>query len=239
MMTPCARGAVKAPEPSRGTFISAGWKPNNVGNVQRMECADQPASQSAALRDREEHLGALMARMAQGDQSALAELYDETNILVYSLALRILHDQYAAEDVTIEVFTQVYQRAAQYDRSRGAPSAWLIILTRSRAIDRLRAEMTRREREEALAETATIMTSVDGPEACSATTELRRIVQHALALLTPEQREVIEIAYYTGLSHGEIAAKLGQPLGTVKTRIRTGMMLLREQLRSVLAETQP
>lgn len=239
MMTTCARDAVKVPEPSRGIFISAGWKPNDVGSVQRMGCADQPASQLAALRAREEHLGALMARLVQGDQSALAELYDETNTLVYSLALRILHDQYAAEDVTIEVYVQVHRRAAQYDRSRGTPSAWLIMLTRSRAIDRLRTEMTRREREGALDETATVTTSIDDPEAYSATTELRRIVQHALAMLTPEQREVIENAYYTGLSHGEIAAKLGQPLGTVKTRIRTGMMLLREQLRPVLAETQP
>ena len=78
-----------------------------------------------------------------------------------------------------------------------------------------------------------------GPEECSATTELRHLVQRALALLTPEQRQVIELAYYSGLSHNEIAAKLGQPLGTVKTRIRTGMMLLREDLRSLLPEAQP
>jgi RNA polymerase sigma-70 factor, ECF subfamily len=140
--------------------------------------------------------------------------------------------------VTIEVYTQVHRQASHYYPQRGTPSAWLLTLTRSRAIDRLRIETLRRAREESLDETATIASLLGDPEACSASSELRRIVQHALSRLTPEQREAIEIAYYAGLSHSEIAAKLGQPLGTVKTRIRTGMMLLREQLAPLLAEAQ-
>jgi RNA polymerase sigma-70 factor (ECF subfamily) len=128
---------------------------------------------------------------------------------------------------------------SSYDANRGTPSAWLVTLTRSRAIDRLRQEAQRREREESL-EAATHMPSLTaGPEESSATTEQRRLVQRALALLTPEQRQVIELAYFSGLSHNEIAARLGQPLGTVKTRIRTGLMLLREDLRSLLTEVQP
>jgi RNA polymerase sigma-70 factor (ECF subfamily) len=232
-------GAVKALEPSGGVLTGAGWKPVNVENLHRMERVDQPVDQLAMHRAREQRLAALMARMERGDQAALAELYDETNTLVYSLALRILRDQYAAEDVTIEVYTQVHRQASHYDPSRGTPSAWLLTLTRSRAIDRLCAETQRREREASLDETATIASLMGGPEECSAATELRRIVQRALARLTPEQREAIEVAYYSGLSHSEIAAKLGQPLGTVKTRIRTGMMLLREYLRPLLAEEQP
>jgi RNA polymerase sigma-70 factor (ECF subfamily) len=222
---------------SLGAFTGSGWKPANVGNVHRMERVDQPVDQQAMLRAREQHLAALLARTAQGDLSALAELYDQTNTLVYSLALRILRDQDAAEDVTIEVYTQVHRQASHYDPSRGPPSAWLLTLTRSRAIDRLRTEAIRREREEALE--ATVTSPGGDPEACSATTELRRIVRRALETLTPEQREVIEIAYYSGLSHSEIAARLGQPLGTVKTRIRTGIMSLREQLRPILAEARP
>lgn len=98
--------------------------------------------------------------------------------------------------MTIEVYTQVHRQASHYDPQRGTPSAWLLTLTRSRAIDRLRIETLRRAREESLDETATIASLLGDPEACSASSELRRIVQHALSRLTPEQREAIEIAYY-------------------------------------------
>jgi RNA polymerase sigma-70 factor, ECF subfamily len=221
-----------------GALANAGWKPGYVGHLHRVERMDQPIDQLAMHRIREQRLGAFMARLAQGDQAALAEIYDETNILVYSLALRILHDQHAAEDVTIEVYTQVHRQASHYDPQRGTPSAWLLTLTRSRAIDRLRIETLRREREESLDETASVASLIGDPEACSASSELQRIVQQALSRLTPEQREAIEIAYYSGLSHSEIAAKLGQPLGTVKTRIRTAMLLLREYLAPLLGEAQ-
>ena len=200
---------------------------------------ESPVEQLRQLQAREEALVALVGRAAEGDQTALAALYDETSALVYGFALRILRDQYAAEDVTIDVYAQVYQQVSIYDANRGTPSAWLLTLTRSRAIDRLRQETQRRTREEPLEATTRMPSLTAGPEECSATTELQHLVQRALALLTPEQRQVIELTYYSGLSHNEIAAKLGQPLGTVKTRIRTGMMLLREYLRSLLTEAQP
>jgi RNA polymerase sigma-70 factor, ECF subfamily len=238
-MDNCAMREVGGLTPDRGVLTGVGWKPARMGHLHRTEHVEQPADQVATVRVREQELAALIVRVAQGDQMALATFYDETSSLVYSLALRILRDQFAAEDVTIDVYTQVYRQASSYDPSRGTPSAWLLTLTRSRAIDHRRAESHRREREEPM-EGATIVSSrATDPEAYSATTELRRIVQLALATLTPEQREVIEIAYYSGLSHSEIAARLGQPLGTVKTRIRTGMMLLREHLRPLLAEAQP
>ena len=238
MMCTDAMDAEDVFDSDHGALANAGWKPGNVGHLHRVERMDQPIDQLAMHRIREQRLGALMARLAQGDQAALAELYDETNVLVYSLALRILRDQPAAEDVTIEVYTQVHRQASHYDPQRGTPSTWLLTLTRSRAIDRLRIETLRREREESLDETATVASLIGDPEAYSASSELRRIVQQALSRLTPEQREAIEIAYYSGLSHSEIAAKLGQPLGTVKTRIRTGMLLLREYLAPLLAEAQ-
>jgi RNA polymerase sigma-70 factor, ECF subfamily len=233
-----AMDAVEFFDSDHGALAHAGWKPGNVGHLHRVERMDQPSDRLVMHRIREQRLGALMARLARGDQAALAELYDETHIPVYSLALRILHHQPAAEDVTIEVYTQVHRQASHYDPQRGTPSAWLLTLTRSRAIDRLRIETLRREREESLDETTTVASLIGDPEASSASSELQRIVQHALSRLTPEQREAIEIAYYSGLSHREIAAKLGQPLGTVKTRIRTGMLLLREYLAPLLAEAQ-
>jgi RNA polymerase sigma-70 factor (ECF subfamily) len=200
---------------------------------------DRPVEPMELLRARERELTALLGRMAQGDQTALAALYDRTSALVYGLALRILREPAAAEDVTLEVYTQAYRQASHYDASRGTPSAWLLMLTRSRAIDRLRLEMQRREREAPLEGAAGTVSSAADPEACGAAAELQRLVRRALAALSPEQREAIAIAYYAGLSHSEIAARLGLPLGTVKTRIHTGMLLLRDQLRPLLTEIQP
>jgi RNA polymerase sigma-70 factor (ECF subfamily) len=202
------------------------------------EQAESPVDQLHQLRAREAALASLVAHAAEGDQRALAALYDETSALVYGFALHILRDQHAAEDVTIDVYTQVYRQVSSYDASRGTPSAWLLTLTRSRAIDRLRQEAHRRGREEPLEATTCMPSLTAGPEECSSTMERRRLVQRALALLAPEQRQVIELAYYAGLSQSEIAVRLGQPLGTVKTRIRTGMTLFRDSLRSFLTEAQ-
>ena len=203
--------------------------------------ADQPegsAERVASVRIREQGLAKLIERVARGDQSALASLYDETSSLVYGLALKILADQFAAEDVTIEVYTQVYQQGARYDSAKGGPSAWLVMLTRSRAIDHLRVETQRRMRERPLEHAAAVPSPATDPEERSVARELSGAVNVALATLTPGQRQVIELAYYSGLTHREIAAKLNQPLGTVKTRIRTGMMILRDHLRPILAESQ-
>jgi len=196
-------------------------------------------SQLSLHREREQALVGLIERAGQGDQTALAALYDETSSLVYGLAMRILQDTFAAEDVTIEVFTQVYRRASSYDPARATPSAWILMLTRSRAIDRLRLESRRRAREDSLEKAATILSLADDPEERTAAKELRGVVRTALTALSPEQREVIELAYYSGLTHSEIAATIELPLGTVKTRVRTGMMVLRDQLRPVLEEVRP
>ena len=232
-------GAVGALNRGPGVATKSGSKVAGMEHFHQPGRDESSVDQLHQLRAREAALAALVARVAKGDQTALATLYDETSALVYGLALRILRDQYAAEDVTIDVYAQVYRQVSSYDANRGTPSAWLVTLTRSRALDRLRQEAQRREREEPLEAMTHLPSLTAGPEESSATTELRRLVQRALALLTPEQRQVIELAYYSGLSHNEIAATLGQPLGTVKTRIRTGMMLLRENLRSLLPEVQP
>jgi RNA polymerase sigma-70 factor (ECF subfamily) len=163
----------------------------------------------------------LLKRLAAGDHGALGEFYDLFAGLVNALALRILRDVAEAEDVVQEVFVQVWRQAARYDPARGNPEAWLCTLARTRAIDRLRARLVRRRPE--VAESAPPVTPA--PNAADALA-----VRDALADLPAEQRHALELAYYEGLSQSEIARRLNQPLGTVKTRMRTAMIRLREAL---------
>lgn len=178
----------------------------------------------------EQEWGQLIAQTAQGDQAALATLYDRTSPHVFGLVLKILNNREAAEEVTLDVYTQVWRQAHAYDRTRGAPGAWLMMLARTRAIDRFRAGAVERGRIESL-DAATFFASDDEtPEQDVEGQERRRYVQQALEVLTAEQRQAITLAYFYGLSQSEIAERLQLPLGTVKTRIRLGMIKLREAL---------
>ena len=177
---------------------------------------------------------ALIKRVADWDQYALNTLYDSTNRLVFGLVLRILNDRSTAEEVILDVYTQVWRQAALYDRSRGAPLAWIVTIARSRAIDRLRSGRLEQQSKEPIDAVGEIRATTISPEESTFSSERQRLIRSALDALSPEQREVIELAYYSGLSHTEIAAKLGQPLGTVKTRTRLGMMKLRESLRPLM-----
>jgi RNA polymerase sigma-70 factor (ECF subfamily) len=177
---------------------------------------------------------ALIKRVAEGDNYALNQLYDSTNRLVFGLVLRILNDRSTAEEVLLDVYTQVWRQAALYDRSRGAPLAWMITIARSRAIDRLRSGRMEQQTKESIDAVGELRATSISPEESTFSSERRQLIHTALDALSPEQREVIELAYYSGLSHTEIAAKLNQPLGTVKTRTRLGMMKLRESLRPLM-----
>ncbi len=177
---------------------------------------------------------ALIKRVADGDQSALASLYDKCNRLVFGLILRILNDRSAAEEVLLDVFTQVWRQAAQYDRKRGAPLAWMMTIARSRAIDRFRSGRYDQQNREDIEAIGEVRSEFLSPEEATAISERQKLVRSALDSLTAEQREVIELAYFSGLSHSEIALQLGQPLGTVKTRVRLGRMKLRESLTPIL-----
>lgn len=174
----------------------------------------------------------LIRGVAGGDQQALATLYDATSRTVYGLLLRILADASAAEEVLLDVYTQVWRQAASYSRERGTPLAWLTTIARSRAIDRLRRGRQEQQRSEPLDEAVRCAGGISVEDEVSAG-EVRAVVRAALDSLSPEQREVIELAYYGGMSHSEIAAARGLPLGTVKTRTRLGMMRLREILKPV------
>lgn len=175
---------------------------------------------------------AAIERMASGDATGLADLYDRYARPVYSLALRILGNQSEAEDVVQEVFAQAWRQAGRYEASRGRVAAWLLTLARSRAIDRLRAIRVRRtdaleDRQVDVEQVADVAVS---PDAQAISADQRARVRGAVAQLPLVQRTALELAYYEGLTHTEIAARLEEPLGTVKTRIRTGLTRLRELL---------
>ena len=165
----------------------------------------------------------------------MAELYDATRRLIYGLVLRIVTDPGAAEEVLLDVYMQAWRQADRYDEERGAPLAWLTTIARSRALDRVRSISQEQRRSEPLEAASQHAVEASAHEAAQAG-EVQAHVRRALDSLSPEQRSVIELAYYGGLSHSEIALELKQPLGTVKTRTRLGMIKLRETLRPLFAE---
>ena len=173
-------------------------------------------------------------QIATGDQSALAQFYDVTNRMAFGLILRILGDRATAEEVVLDVYTQVWRQAGNYSRERGTPLAWLMTIARTRALDRLRSGRQEMQRKESLEVVADVRSFEADPEATTITNEHQRLVRKALAVLPVEQRQIIELAYFSGLSHSEIAAHLGQPLGTVKTRTRLGMIKLKELLAPIM-----
>lgn len=170
----------------------------------------------------------LLEAIAAKDEAALGRLYDRYRVILFGLLMRILNNREEAEDVLQEVFLQVWRKATDFDQTRGRPFTWLVTLARSRGIDRLRT-LAARER---LAEAGARQSSEEISDAASDAfkSEQRDLVTDALAQLPDEQKRPIMLAYFDGLTQSEIATRLGTPLGTVKTRMRTGLMRLRELL---------
>ncbi len=175
----------------------------------------------------------LLGRIADGEQAALAEWYDRHASTLFGLACRILQDTKEAEDVLQEVFLLVWDKAAAFDPAQGRPLSWALTLTRNKAIDRLRATQRRRAR---LVEETETDAVEDYPSAAAPAHELVRatergeLLRGALNALPVDQRRAIELAFFDGLTQTEIATVLNEPLGTVKARIRRGMLKLRNEL---------
>jgi len=186
-------------------------------------------SKAQQLLDRE-----MIARIGRQDQSAFSALYDRLSGPLYSLAMKMLGDPAEAQDALQDVFLQIWSRAATYDPEQSSVFSWSVLLTRSRVVDRLRAR-GRRSRvvvasgERASAAPPDASTAESGADTAERNDEAAR-VRSVLNNLPSEQRETIELAFFEDLSHHEIAARLGQPLGTVKARIRRGLLKLRERL---------
>ena len=169
---------------------------------------------------------------ANGDQSALTRLYDSTNRMVYGLILRIVSNTHTAEEVLLDVYLQIWRKAETYSASKGTVLAWLFTIARSRAIDALRSRASRESgQQDPLDAVSAAVDRSPTPEENSAISQRRQFVQQCLAELPVDQRQAIELAFFRGLSHSEIAEALKQPLGTIKTRVRLGMARLRESLR--------
>src|SRR5947208_5189657 len=165
---------------------------------------------------------ALVSGVRSGDESAMARLYDKYSSIVYSVALRVLGDTGVAEDVLQEVFMQLWRNPGVFDSSRGNMAAWLAVIARNRAIDSLR----KRRPETDIAD---VVVSVE-PDLAGDTERARAMekIRGVLGDMPAAQRSALEMAYFEGLTHTEIAARTGEPLGTVKTRIRAGLLSLRK-----------
>ena len=202
----------------------------------RLDACDMHSAGSLSpAADRE-----LVARAATGDERAMSDLYDRYGTVLYAVAYRVVGQRADAEEVVVEAFTQAWRDASRFEAARGSVAAWLTMIARSRALDLVRA----RGRRDKLAASAAL-SGIDAGPAPSAgenpadraeDDERRRMVRQAIEALSPPQRQAIELAFFEGLSQSEIAARLNEPLGTVKTRVRLGMQKLRESLRPYFFE---
>ena len=219
------------------------WSPASWSPVDPKPKSDGPDESSTTLGDllyadrsgatiSEEEWVRLVQSIATGDQQALRTLYERTHRLVFTLALRICGSRESAEEITLDVFHDVWRRSAQYDPEGGSVIGWIMNQARSRAIDRLRFEHRKKRvppladrREEAQVGVAGPADAADARQRCD-------FLREALTALTPEERQVIETAFFSELTYAETAARLDQPLGTVKTRVRSALAKLRKALDS-------
>lgn len=177
----------------------------------------------------EKNWAALVDRIAAGDQRALHVLYERTHRLAFTLIIRIVGNRETAEEVTVDLFHDVWRRAATYDPAGGSVVGWIMNQARSRAIDRVRFDQ-RKKRVNTTAESPLPGSTAHDPREAFENREEGRLLRDALNVLTPDERQAIETAFFSEMTYLEVATKLNQPLGTVKTRVRSGLGKLRHAL---------
>lgn len=172
----------------------------------------------------------LLRRTGEGDRGSFEQLYERFSGVLFATAYRVLNNQEAAEDVLQDVFVQIWEKAPLYDSNRGKPLTWAVTLTRNKAIDRLRSVQRRHRLQDDVEKEAATFEQFDDRSSLDAVegVEKAQLIRAAISKLSSEQRQAIELAFFGGLTQTEIAEKLGQPLGTIKARIRRGMMKLRD-----------
>jgi RNA polymerase sigma-70 factor (ECF subfamily) len=195
--------------------------PATLGDVLYADASKTPAPESDWV--------GLVQSIAAGDQLALHALYERTHRVVFTLIMRITGSREAAEELTLDVFFDVWRRASRYDAANGTVLGWIMNQARSRAIDRLRFDQ-RKKRAGPDADDSLPETETGDAQDHLEVEERSRALRGALALLTPDERQAIESAFFSELTYAEVAARLHQPLGTVKTRIRSGLQKLRQAL---------
>jgi RNA polymerase sigma-70 factor (ECF subfamily) len=203
-------------------------------NQDRRECQTTTlggllyANKAKAPVSEKEWVG-LVQSIAGGDQLALQALYQQTHRIVFTLSVRITNNRETAEELTVDVFHDVWRRASMYDPAGGSVVGWIMNQARSRAIDRVRFEQ-RKKRVNNHADSPPAPAAPRGPQEAFDVREQGHLLRRALQVLTPDERQAIETAFFSELTYGEVATRLNQPLGTVKTRIRSGLGKLRQAL---------
>lgn len=172
----------------------------------------------------------LLQQIGKGDRRSFEQLYDRFSGVLFSTAYRVLNNQEAAEDVLQDVFVQIWEKAPLYDPLRGKPLTWAVTLTRNKSIDRLRSTQRRNRLRDEVEQESLSFEQFDDKSSVDAVDAMEKgaMVRAAIAKLSPDQRQAIELAFFSGLTQTEIAERLGEPLGTIKARIRRGMMKLKD-----------
>jgi RNA polymerase sigma-70 factor (ECF subfamily) len=221
-MTPSCRAVDSERRPSQNPHDPA---TGTLGDLLYADKAQRPVPEQVWVD--------LVQAIAAGDQRALHGLYERTHRLVFTLMVRLTGNRQTADELTLDVFHDVWRRAATYNAGDGSVVGWIMNQARSRAIDRLRFE-GRKKRVPPPSDGPFPATATSGPHEAFDVSEQGRLVRSALTALTPEERQAIETAFFSELTYAEVAAQLNQPLGTVKTRIRSGL----SKLRQILAQTE-